>query len=142
MNVHQLVSLTTTILLPNVSTLGIQATNLSIGHTTVQVNYQLTWQQPITLVVPSKTTILPTSTYPLWYNIIPPFIPLDPNLYLIYPTKTKGFDPLIFGNYINYVPGYVYPIPKQHINVPSMYTPHLIGNQFFTMVQPITNKNH
>jgi hypothetical protein len=142
MNVHQLVILTTTILLANVCILGTQAMNLSISHMVVHVNYQLTWRQPITLVLPSKTTILPTSTYPLWYNVIPPFVPLDPNLYLTYPTRTKGLNPLIFGNYTNYVHRYVYPIPKQPINVPPMYTPHSIGNLFLTMVQPITRKNH
>jgi hypothetical protein len=40
--------------------------------------------------------MLPTSTYPMWYNVIPPFVPLDPNLYLAYPTGTKGFEYLIF----------------------------------------------
>jgi len=40
--------------------------------------------------------MLPTSTYLMWYNVIPPFVPLDPNLYLAYPTGTRGFESLIF----------------------------------------------
>jgi hypothetical protein len=63
MNVHQLVILTTTILLPDLCILGTQTTYFSIGHVAIHVNYQLTSQQPITLVVPSKTIILLTSTY-------------------------------------------------------------------------------
>jgi hypothetical protein len=63
----------------------------------------------------------------MWYNVIPPFVPLDPSLYLAYLIRTKGFDSLIFRNYIGYVPGNVYLILKQLI-VPPTYTPYLIGN--------------
>jgi hypothetical protein len=59
--------------------------------------------------------MLPTPTYPMWYNVIPPFVLLDPNLYLAYPTRTKGLDSSIFRNYIGYVLGNVCPIPKQLI---------------------------
>ncbi len=51
--------------------------NPSIVHTLVLVNYQTTWSQPITPIVPSKTNMLPTSTYPMWYNVISPFVALD-----------------------------------------------------------------
>ncbi len=51
--------------------------NPSIVHTPVLVNYQTTWSQPITPIVPGKTNMLPTSTYLMWYNVIPPFVPLD-----------------------------------------------------------------
>jgi len=71
--------------------------------------------------------MLPTSTYLMWYNVIPSFVPLDPNLYPTYPTRTKGFDFLIFKNYIGYVPRNVYPIPEQP-NVPSTYIPNSVGN--------------
>ncbi len=78
-------------------------------------------------IVPCKTNMLPISTYPMWYNVIPPFMPLDPSLHLVYPTGTKGFDPSIFRNYIGYVLKYMYPIPKQPI-VPPTFTPHSDGN--------------
>jgi hypothetical protein len=84
--------------------------------------------------------MLPTTTYPMWYNILPAFVPLDPSLYSTYPTGTKGFDSLIFRNYISYVPGNVYPIPEQPI-VPPTYIPHFIGNQFLTMVQLMTSRD-
>jgi hypothetical protein len=64
--------------------------------------------------------MLPTSTDAMWYNVIPPFVPLDPSLYPTYPTATKGLDSLIFKNYIGYVPRNVYPTPKQHV-VPPTY---------------------
>jgi hypothetical protein len=83
--------------------------------------------------------MLLTSTYPMWYNIIPPFVPLDPSLYPIYPIGTKGFDLFVFRNYINYEHGNVYLIPKQPI-VPPTYTPHYVGNQSLIMVQPITSR--
>ncbi len=39
MNIHQPILLTTTIVVPNVFELGIQAMNLSIGHMTITINY-------------------------------------------------------------------------------------------------------
>jgi hypothetical protein len=71
--------------------------------------------------------MLPTSTYPMWYNVITPFVPLDTSLYLAYPTGTKGFDFSIFGNYICFVHGNVYPILEQHV-VPPTYIPYFVGN--------------
>jgi hypothetical protein len=70
----------------------------------------------------------------------PPFVPLDPNLYPTYSTKTKELDPKMFRNYTCYVSRYVYLVPKQPI-VPLTYTPHSIGNQFLTMVQLVTNRD-
>jgi hypothetical protein len=76
--------------------------------------------------------------YPVWYNVIPPFVPLDPSLYPTYPTGTQGFDSSIFRNYIGYILGNVYLVLKQHV-VPPTYTPYCIGNSFPTMVQLVTN---
>ncbi len=80
--------------------------------------------------------MLPTSTYPMWYNAIPLFGPLNHSLYLAYSIGTKGFNPSIFRNYTGYVPRYVYRIPKQPI-VPPAFTPHIVGKQFLTVVQPV-----
>jgi hypothetical protein len=38
----------------------------------------------------------------MWYITIPPFIPMDPNMYSIYYFRIKGFHPLIFGRKDNY----------------------------------------
>jgi len=70
--------------------------------------------------------MLPISTYPMWYNVIPPFVPLDPSLYLAYPTITKSLDFSIFRNYIGYVLRNVYLIHEQHV-VPPTYS---VSNQF------------
>jgi hypothetical protein len=140
MNVHQHVLPTITTIIPNVYVLGTQAMNLNIGHTVIPINYQITWSYFVTPIVPSKTNMLPTSTYPMWYNVIPFFVPLDLSLYPTYLTGTKGLDFSIFRNCIGYVFGNVYPIPGQLI-VPPTYTPCLVGNQFLTMVQPIASKD-
>jgi len=71
--------------------------------------------------------MLSTSTYPIWYNVIPPFVPLDPNMYPTYLTRTKGFDSSIFRNYISYVPGNLYLVPGQLV-VPPTYTPYFMRN--------------
>ncbi len=72
----------------------------------------------------------------MWFNVIPPFMPLDLNLYLAYPTGTKGLDSSIFRNYIGYAPGNVYLMLEQPF-VPPTYIPNFIGNQFPVMVQPM-----
>jgi hypothetical protein len=76
MNNHQPILPTTTITIPNLFVLITEAMNPSTGHTIILVNHQTTWSQPITPIIPGKTSMLPTSTYPMWYNIIPPFVPL------------------------------------------------------------------
>jgi hypothetical protein len=134
MNTHQHVFRTITMTSSNVFVLGIQAMNPIIVHTTIPINYHTTWSQPVMPIILSKTSMLPTSTCPMWYNVIPLLMPLDPSLYLAYPTGTKGFDYSIFNNHTSYVPRNVYPIPEQLV-VPLTYIPNFIGNQFCTMVQ-------
>jgi hypothetical protein len=62
----------------------------------------------------------------MWYDVIPPFVPLNPSLYPAYPIKRKGLDSSIFRNYVGYVPRNVYPILEQLV-LPT-YTPHYVGN--------------
>jgi hypothetical protein len=128
MNVHQPILPTTKIIVPNVFILGNQSMNPSIVHTTIPINYHTTWSQPVTPIVLGKTSMLPISTYPMWYNVIPPFVPLDPSLYPTYQIGTKGLDSLIFRNYIGYVLENMYLVPEQPI-VPPTYIPYSIGNQ-------------
>jgi hypothetical protein len=127
MNIHQHVLPTTIITVPNVFVLRTQAMNHSIGHTTIHVSYKTTLPQLVTSIVLGETSMLPTSTYLMRYNVIPPFVPLDPSLYLAYPIGTKGFDSLISMNYTCYVPRYVYPILEQLV-VPPTYIPYVVGN--------------
>jgi hypothetical protein len=68
MNVHQPVLSTITTRIPNVCTLGNQAMNPNIGHTTIPVNYQTTWSQLVTPIITGKTNVLPISTQLMWYN--------------------------------------------------------------------------
>jgi hypothetical protein len=84
--------------------------------------------------------MLPTSTYPMWFNVIPPFVPLDLSLYPTYPIGTKGTNSLIFRNYTCYVFRNVYLILEQHV-VPPTYIPNSIGNQFHIVVQLVISKD-
>jgi hypothetical protein len=117
-----------------------QTMNLNICHMVVPINYQTTWSQLLIPTIPSKTSMLLTSTYPMWYNVIPPFVHLDPSLYPTYQTRAKGLDYLIFRNYISYVSRNVYRVPKQLV-IPPTYIPYSIGNQFPTMIQPMTSRD-
>jgi hypothetical protein len=78
--------------------------NPTIGHTPIFVNYQSNWQSHVTPFVLHKINTIPTSTYPMWYNVILPYIPTNHNLYPTYITRTKCVGPLIPRNYITYVP--------------------------------------
>jgi hypothetical protein len=122
MNSHQLALSTTTITIPNMLVLRIQAMNPNIGHTIVPINYQTTWSQLVIPIVLTKTSMLPISTYPMWYNVIPPFVPLNPSLYPGYQTRAKGFDPLIFRNYTCYVLGNAYLVLKTTFCTTNIYT--------------------
>jgi hypothetical protein len=86
MNTHQYVLPTTTTIVPNVSVLGSQAMNPNIGHTTIPINYSTISSQLVTTIILGRTSMLPTSTYPMWYNVIPLFVPLNLSLYPPYPT--------------------------------------------------------
>jgi hypothetical protein len=35
--------------------------------------------------------------YPMWYNPVPPFIPIDPNMHSMYYSGIKRLDPLDYG---------------------------------------------
>jgi hypothetical protein len=100
MNTHQHILPTTTTAVPNVSILGTEDMNPSICQTIVPINYHTTWSQLVTPIVLSKINMLPTSTYPMWYNVIPPFVPLNPSLCSTYPTRTKGLHSLIHVMYL------------------------------------------
>jgi hypothetical protein len=89
MNVHQHVIPTTTTILPNVHVPRIKAMKFSIGHTIILVSYQWTWQPLVTPFVLGETNVLLTSTYPMWYNVIPLYIILNLNLYPTYPNGRK-----------------------------------------------------
>jgi hypothetical protein len=39
----------------------------------------------------------------MWYNTVPPFIPMDPNMYPMYYSRIKGPDPSIFKRKEKYV---------------------------------------
>jgi hypothetical protein len=43
--------------------------------------------------------------YPMWYNIVPPFVPMDRNMYSMYYFGIKGPNPLIFGRHERYAVG-------------------------------------
>jgi hypothetical protein len=73
--------------------------------------------------------MLPISTYPMWYDVIPPFMPLDLSLYPTYQIGANKLDSSIFRNYIGYVPRNVYLILEQPV-VPPTYVPYSVGNQF------------
>ncbi len=53
--------------------------------------------------------VVPYPPYPMWYNIIPPFVPMDPNMYSMYYSRIKGLDPLIFKRKEKYIISH-YPI--------------------------------
>ncbi len=57
MNIHQPIFPNITTIVPNVSILRTEAMNPSIGYITIHVNYQTTWSQPITPIIPSKISM-------------------------------------------------------------------------------------
>jgi hypothetical protein len=52
------------------------------------------WQQHFTPFITGKPRVIP---YPMWYDTVPPFIPMDLNMYSMYYSGIKIHDPLIYG---------------------------------------------
>jgi len=61
-----------------------------------QLNQHLSWQQLVTPMIVRQPRAIPYPPYPMWYNTIPPFVPMDPNMYSMYYYGIKRHDPLIF----------------------------------------------
>jgi hypothetical protein len=49
----------------------------------------------------------------MWYNTLPFFVPMDPNMYSMYYVGIKGLDPLIYGRKGRHVVGTIQtkPVP-------------------------------
>jgi hypothetical protein len=60
----------------------------------ILINQHLGWSE---LVTPLITWQLRIVSYMMWYNTIPSFVPMDPNMYSMYYLGIKGLDPLTFG---------------------------------------------
>jgi len=60
----------------------------------IPISQHLGWSQLVTLVIVGQ---LKTLSYPMWYNTLPSFVPMDPNMYSMYYLGIEGFNPLIFG---------------------------------------------
>jgi hypothetical protein len=69
------------------------------------ISQHLGWQQRVTLLISRQTKDVLYPPYPMWYNTLPPFVPMDPNMYSMYYSRIKGPHPLIYGRKEKYVVG-------------------------------------
>ncbi len=60
----------------------------------ISIRQHLGWLQLVTPLIARQPRIVPC---PMWYNIIPSFVPMDLNMYSMYYSRIKELDPLIFG---------------------------------------------
>ncbi len=60
----------------------------------ISINQHLGWLQRVTPLVARRPRIILCS---MWYNIIPSFVPMDPNVNSMYYSRIKRLGPLIFG---------------------------------------------
>jgi riboflavin transporter FmnP len=60
----------------------------------ISINQHLSWSQHIIPLLIGQLVIV---LYLMWYNTIPSFVSMDPNMYFMYYPEIKVFDPLIFG---------------------------------------------
>jgi hypothetical protein len=69
----------------------VQQTQIQLNLVTnlILINRHLGWLQPITpLIIGQPKTIF----YPMWYNIVPYFVLMDPSMYSMYYSRIKGPD--------------------------------------------------
>ncbi len=65
---------------------------LSLVTNPIPVNQHVGWLQPITPLIAMQPR---TISYPTWYNSVPSFVLMDPNMYSMHYSKIKGPNPLI-----------------------------------------------
>jgi hypothetical protein len=58
----------------------------------ILVNQHVGWSQLVTPLIAWQPKTIP---YPMWYNTLPSFVPMDFNMYSMYYLGIKGHDPLI-----------------------------------------------
>jgi hypothetical protein len=56
------------------------------------INQNQGWQQLVTPLIAKQLRVIP---YPMWYSVVPPFIPVDLNMYSMYYYGIKRPGPLI-----------------------------------------------
>jgi hypothetical protein len=81
-------------------------TKLSLVTNLIPINQHLDWPQLVTPLIVRQTKIV---LYPMWYNTIPSFVPMDPNMYSMYYLGIKGLDPLISGRKKGYATNVIEP---------------------------------
>jgi hypothetical protein len=79
---------------------------LSLVNNSISVNQHPSWQQLVTPLIARQPRVVPYPPYPMWYNILPSFVPMDLYMYPTYYFEIKGPNPLIVGK----KKGYVIPI--------------------------------
>jgi hypothetical protein len=79
------------------------------------------WQQCVTPIILGQINNLPFSFYPMWYNVIPLYLPFDPSLYLRYFSGMKMFEHVYPKTIIGYMIGYPYPRSDQPMVTTSSY---------------------
>jgi hypothetical protein len=66
------------------------------------VSQHLGWPQLVTPLIVGQPINVP---YLMWYNTVPSFVPMDPNMYSMYCSRIKGPNPLISRRNKGYVVG-------------------------------------
>jgi hypothetical protein len=67
-------------------------TQLVTMNEVILITQPTNWQQTITPIVPSHANNVSFPSYPMWYNVIPPYLFLDSNLYPRYFNGMKMFE--------------------------------------------------
>jgi hypothetical protein len=84
----------------------------------IPINQHLRRPQLITpLIIEQPKTVL----YPMWYSIVPSFVPMDLSMYFMYYSGIKGFDLLSFGRKNGYVVDVTQPVPHVEQLVENQY---------------------
>jgi hypothetical protein len=60
-------------------------------NSSTPISQQLGWQQPITPLIARQPKVVPYPPYPIWYNILPSFVPMDLNINLTTINRNKGW---------------------------------------------------
>jgi hypothetical protein len=101
----------------------------------IPITQPTSWQQIITPIVPGHTNNVSFLSYPMWYNVIPPYLFSDSNLYPRYFNGMKMFE--LVNHRITIISMAWYPYPRPHqLVITTSNTPYSTSAQVTIPIQP------
>ncbi len=106
---------------------------------TIPITQPTSWQQTITPILSGYTNNVSFPSYPMWYNVIAPYLFLDSNLYPRYFNGVKMFELVNPKTNTISMAWFPYPRPNQLV-MTTNNTPYSTNVHVTILIQPILHQ--